>query len=115
MSTILNFGRDVQGYNAYAPSPAINKISVTLPNLTPASFIVPSNFENWIVVFSNQSGSNLWVDFTGATAAVPAGSSFADTTSELNPSARTVQAGTHISVITNNSTVDVGVMLYAVT
>lgn len=114
MSTFLNFGRDTQGYNAYAPMSAVDKWSATIVSGAATSITVPSNHKVWIAVFSYQPGSNVWVDFSGATAAIPAGGTLAITTSELNPAARTVLAGSTISMITDNASIDVGVSLYAV-
>ncbi len=114
MSTLLNFGRDAQGANAYAPPPATDMFSATLVAGAASSITVPSNHQTWIAVFSSEPAADIWVDFSGATAAVPAGSTFASTTSELNPAARMVQAGSTISLITDTSTADVGVMLYAI-
>jgi len=112
MSTMLNFGRDVQGYNAYAPKPSTDKYSTTLAASTAATVTVPSNFENWIVVFSYSPSSSVWVSFT-TTAAVPAGATLASSGSELNPAARSVTAGTVISVI-SSAIASVGVTFYAV-
>jgi|ERR1700741_2616448 len=114
MSTVLNFGRDVQGYNAYAPQDSTNKWSATLAAGAATSITVPSNYPVWIVAFSPQPGTNIWVDFTGATAASPVGGTLASTTSSLNPGQRTVLAGTNISVITDNTTADIGIELWAV-
>lgn len=112
--TQLNFGRDVQGMNAYAPQTSANKYSATLINGGASSITVPSSYQNWIAVFSYQPGVDIWVDFSGATAAIPVGATFASSTSELNPAARSVQAGSVISAITANATADMGIMLYAV-
>lgn len=113
MSQILHFGRDEQGYNAYAPYDSQNKVSATLGAGAASSFTVPSNYPIWVVAFSPQPGTNVWVDFTGATAAAPVGATFAATTSSLNPGQRTVLAGTRISCITDNTTADVGVEMWA--
>jgi hypothetical protein len=114
MSVFLNFGRDTQGYNAFAPSTATDKWSATLTNGAASSITVPSNHQTWVAVFSYQPGTTVWVDLTGATAAVPAGATLASTTAELLPGARTVQKGATISMITDSSTADVWVGLYAV-
>lgn len=115
MSVVLNFGRDVQGYNAYAPAAASDNWSATITNGAETHITVPSNYAKWIAVFSYQPGSNVWVDLSGGTAIVPVGATLASTTSCLNPASRTVYAGGTISMITDNTSVDVGVSLYAVT
>jgi hypothetical protein len=114
MSTLLNFGRDVQGFNAFAPVTATDKWSATLTNGAETHIIVPSNYKTWIAVFSYQPGTSVWVDLTGGTSAIPVGATLASTTSELLPASRTVYAGGKISMITDNATADVGVSLYAV-
>lgn len=114
MSTLLEFGRDVQGYNAYAPQDSTNKWSATLGAGTATSITIPSNYPVWIVAFSPQPGADVWVDFTGATAAIPAGGTLATTTSSLNPGQRTVVAGTKISVITDSTTADIGIEAWPV-
>lgn len=114
MSTLLDFGRDVQGYNAYAPTPSTNNYSATITNGTAESITVPANYKVWIVSFSYQPGTNVWVDFTGATAIIPVGATFAKTTSTLNPGQRTVLSGQVISLITDDTSADVGIELYAI-
>jgi hypothetical protein len=114
MSTPLNLGRDVAGNTSYAPISATDKWSATLVTGGASAITVPDNFQNWIAVFSYQPGCNVWVDFSGGTAAVPAGATLASNTSELNPGARLVKAGDSISVVTNNATCDMGIMLYAI-
>ena len=114
MSVVLNFGRDTQGMNAYAPFTAGDKWSATITNGAETHITVPSNHAKWIAVFSYQPGTNIWVDLTGASAIVPVGATLASTTSELNPAARLILAAGKISMITDNASADVGVALYAV-
>jgi hypothetical protein len=116
MSTILNFGRDTQGYNSYAPATATDKQSVTLSSSSETHFNVPKNYANWILFFCYEPGSNIWVDITGATATPPAGGTFASCTAELNPGQRRVAGGTKVSCYNNGSaTADIGVLMYAIT
>ena len=120
MATRLFFGRDEQGYNAFAPEPSTTIFSATLVNGAAESITLPTNAKKWVLSFSFQPGTNVFVDFSGATAAAPAGSAFASTTSVLNPGSRLLNAKksdgnpTEISLITNNATAAVTVELYAV-
>ncbi len=114
MSTFLNFGRDTQGYNAYAPSRSKDIYKVNLATGVAASITVPSNHEVWIAVFSIQPGTDVWVDLSGATAVAPATGAFVSSTAELNPGSRTVLAGDTISCITTSTASEVSVSLYAV-
>ena len=114
MTTMLNFGRDVQGYNAYAPQPSTNNYSATITNGAATSITVPKNFQVWIASFSYQPGANVWVDFTGATAAIPSGATLSATSATLNPGQRTLTAGQTISMITDNAEADVCIELYAI-
>lgn len=121
MTTVLAFGRDAQGYNAYAPAPSTNMYSATLAAGGNSTITLPTNKAAWIVSFSFQPGSDVWVAYNGS-AAAPAGSTFASNTSELLPGARALPAlrndgvtATTINLYNNGSgTADVGVILYAV-
>lgn len=115
----LHFGRDDQGYVAYAPEPAEILYSATLVNASADSIDIPLTREKWIVAFATQPGTNVFVDFTGNTATIPAASTFAPTTSTLNPGARLVKSKddegnqTSISLVTNNASAEVVVEFYA--
>lgn len=103
MSTKFNMTRDINGYNGFGIQPTQDIQSTYLATSTAQSVTVPSNYPNWIAIFSYTPGSGIWVSFDGDTAEVP-GASFAATNSCLNPSARMVYAGQVISFITNDST-----------
>lgn len=109
----LEFGRDVQSYNAYAPQPSTVKWSATITDGTDTYITVPSSYQTWVVSFRYYP-NDVWVDVSGATAAVPAGGTFATTTSELNPASLTLQAGTQISVISAQTTADVSIVMWPV-
>jgi hypothetical protein len=114
MSTKLSFGRDVQGYNSFAPIPASDLFSATIASAGNATVTVPSNFSKWIVNFSYQPGSDIWVAYNG-TAEAPAGATFASTTSELLPGARAANAGDTFNLLNNGTnSSDIGVAMYAI-
>lgn len=109
----LAFGRDQQGYNAYAPQPSSVKWSATLTTGTASSITVPTSYQTWIVSF-RYFPNDVWVDVSGATAIIPVGATLAPTTSELNPASLTLQAGANISVITGQATADVSIVMWPV-
>lgn len=111
-TTTLAFGRDNQGYNAFAPDPSTNKWSATLTDGNATSVLLPANFPVWIVSFRYYP-NDVWVDVSGATAAIPGAATLASTTSELNPSALRLLAGTKISMITGQTTADVSIVAWA--
>lgn len=115
MSTELSFGRDVQGYNAYAPQFPTDIHTATLAANTAKSITVPSNYPVWIMYVRVQPNGWCWVSRTG-TAAVPAGSTFASSASELIAGTieykRLVYAADVISFITPNTNCDISVSFY---
>jgi hypothetical protein len=113
-TNMLEFGRDVQGYNAYAPLDASIKYSATLTDGTATSITIPASYAVWVVAFSIQPGTNVYVDFSGATAAAPTSGTLTATTASLNPGQRTVFASGEISVITDNASAVVGIELWPV-
>ncbi len=109
----LSFGRDAQGYNAYAPAPSNVKYKATLTNGNATSCTVPSNHQTWVVSFRYYP-NDVWVDVSGTTAAIPVSNALTATTAELNPASLTLQAGTVISMITAQTTADVSVVMWPV-
>ncbi|HWZ36269.1 MAG TPA: hypothetical protein VNW51_08930 [Mucilaginibacter sp.] len=107
----LNFGRDMQGYNAFAPQPSTIKYKATLTANAATSVVVPSSSPSWIVSF-RYSPNNVWVNFTGATAATPTGATLTATTDEMNPASVRLTSGTTISMITSQTTADVSVVMW---
>lgn len=112
--TLLNFGRDVQGMNAYAPQFPDLIYSASLASGSDDDITVPSSNQNWIAVLSYQPGSDVWVSVND-TASPPGGATFAATTSFLLPAQLKVKEGDTISCYNNSATdQDVGIALYAV-
>lgn len=109
----LQFGRDSQGYNAYAPYPSAVKYNATITDGSATSITVPKTYPLWVVSFRYYP-NDIWVDVTGATAAIPVGATLASTTSELNPAALTLSAGANISVITAQTSADVSIVMWPV-
>lgn len=101
MSTQFYMTRDINGYNGFGIPFSTDSKSAVLSASTAQSITVPSNFSDWIAIFSYTPGASVWVD-AATTAAAPTGA-FAATTSELNPAARAVKAGDVISFITEDT------------
>lgn len=109
--TQLNFARDVQGFNTYAPAQPDLIYSATLVNGASDSITIPSTYENWILAVSYQPGTVTYMSVNG-TAAAPAGGTFAASVSELNAPVRRVQAGDVVDFLTSSATADVTVSLW---
>ena len=103
MSTKFNMIRDISGYNGFGIIPTYDIQGCSLSASAAQTFTVPSNYPNWIAIFSFTPGTEVFVDFSGATATVPSGTVGAITT-VLNPSARAVKGGSTFSVISPDST-----------
>ena len=103
MSTKLSLTRDINGYNAFGIMPTLDIFGGTLAASTEQHFVVPSNNQYWLAIFSYTPGANMWVDFTG-TAAVPT-STVGAVNSVLNPAGRQVKGGSTISFITADATI----------
>ncbi len=114
MPTPLILGKDATGQCAFAPKPSVNIESAYLADGTASSFTVPSTADNWNVSFQKEDGTTIFVDFTGATAALPVSGSLSSTTAECNPGSRTVTKGTIISVITPNTNAYISCVMWQV-
>jgi hypothetical protein len=102
MSTKFSMVRDINGYNGFGILPTYDIQGTSLAVSAAQSFTVPSDYPNWIAIFTYTPGSNIWVSFT--TTATVATTSVTSLTSVLNPSARQVKGGSTISVITADAT-----------
>ncbi len=94
--------RDINGYNGFGIQPTYDAYGCYLTASAAQSVTVPSNYANWIAIFSFQPGVAVWVDFV-TTATLPTATMGAVTT-VLNPAARAVVAGQVISFITDDAT-----------
>ena len=111
--TSLTFGRDQQGYNAYAPQPSTVKYAATITTGSATSIQVPNSYAVWVVSFRYYP-NDVWVDVSGATAIIPVGATLAATTSELIPASLTLAGGTTISIITGQTSADVSIVMWPV-
>ncbi len=113
MTTLL-LQRDQSGNPTYGIAPSTNMKSILLDQDNEESFTVPSDFKFYELHFSIDPGLRVWVSYDGVAADYPSAGSWADTNSELNPSARVVPGGTVISAITPDTSAEVGVAMYAI-
>lgn len=118
MNTKLLFERDVQGLNSYAPSISNTKYTATLAATTDTTLTIPPNVENWVAYFSVEPAKSVWLALN-ATAASPAGATFAASTSELIPNVSQYQIGRHVTAgdvlhfYSQTGTANISVALYA--
>lgn len=121
--TPFSLTRDINGYNGFGLAFSDTKYSATIAQSTdttltvggasPDGMISSFSANRYLAIFNFEPGAQVWVA-NNATAAVPAGASFASTSSELNPSARVVQAGDVLHFITPDSGgANVSVVIYA--
>lgn len=121
MPTPFSMTRDINGYNGFGLQFSLDKYSATLVQSTDTTLAVPvsgpfgsgqsTTVARFIAIFSYQPGATVWVA-NNATAAVPAGASFAAVSSELLPTARYVKAGDVLHFITPDTSAQVGVTFY---
>ena len=109
---IMSMTKDVNGLTDYGLNfTPVNKQTV-LAATVEQHFTVPFGFDIWELIFSFEPGATVWVALN-TTATLPGGS-FSDTASQLNPAVRRAKAGDTISFITNDTTAEIGISLYAV-
>lgn len=123
MTTQYLFNKFINGFNGFGLLFCDAVYTVTLSAATEASIAVPltsamggvnaSVNNKWIAVFSYEAAKNVYVALN-ATAAVPAGATLALSTSELNPSAKTVKSGDVIHVICADASTDMSIAFYAI-
>lgn len=126
--TQYNIYSYVKGVNGYGLPFSNTAFSATLAANTDTTLAVPLGaaagapaavaFNKFIVQlkYSKDSGGaagDVWVSVNG-TAAVPAGATFASTTSILNPTAKTVKAGDVLHFISADTGVSVSAEFFAV-
>lgn len=124
MTTKFSMTRDINGYNGFGLKPSDTNINATLAASTDTSFTVPgssaiggSNYQTkslWLAIFSIDPGDSVWVSINSV-AAAPAGSSFALTSSFLNPAGLELQEGDVIHCFTTGTDVDVSIRFYSLT
>lgn len=108
MSNRFLLGKDVNGNVDYSLPIESTKFSITLLQNSAQPVTVPDFVGMWKIVFSFEPGAKIWVAFD-STAALPAGNTFASTTSILNPTTRYMKQGTIISFITNDQSAEIGI------
>ncbi len=113
MTTKFSMQRDINGYNGFGLQFSDTNYSATIAANTATSLTVPGNSTTtkFLAVFSFTPGGSVYVA-NNETAAVPAGSSFASTTSVLNPTARVCNTGDVLSFITADVADDIQVSFY---
>jgi|WetSurMetagenome_2_1015567.scaffolds.fasta_scaffold208850_2 hypothetical protein len=123
MATQYNIYQYLQGINGFGLPFCDTIYSATLSANTDTTLTVPSSAamgaptattnNKYVAIFSFKPASLVYVAL-GATAVVPAGSSFALASSELNPIAKVVKTGDVLHFITAGTGNDVTVAFYTI-
>jgi hypothetical protein len=111
-TTVFNLQRDVTGAPAYAPTFSNNLWNTQLSQGVEQTLTVPADNNFYEVVFSIQTGTNVWIGVGSVAVNLPS-TSFAATSGEQNPSVRRVPAGATLRFMTSDTTSNVGVAFYA--
>lgn len=110
MATRFSMARDINGFNGFGLVPSDTNVSCTFTVSTDTTFTVPSNTSLggtstspngrpvWLAIFDFDPGASVWVAIN-ATAAAPAGATFAATASMLNPAALVVYGATPFGAV----------------
>lgn len=111
--TKLAMIRDINGYVTFQLPFCDIKKSATLTVGSEATITVPGSTSStkYLAVFRYEPGAKVYFALN-ATAAVPAGATFATTTSCLNFPGTQVETGDVLHFITSDATASVGVELY---
>ncbi len=124
-STMYKLQKDVAGYNGWGLNISNQKYSASLAITTDTTLTVPSTgaigsplnqVNRYIAIIQVEANLSVWMALN-ATAAVPAGSTFAATTSELiiggEYFAREVKAADVLHFIAPTAGTDISVVFYA--
>jgi hypothetical protein len=112
MTTPFNMTRDINGFNGFGLPFSDTKYSGILTTGAAQAITIPSAHARYLAIFAFDPGTSVWVS-NGHTAVYPTGA-VSTTNSSLNPTARMVMAGDVLSFITSDTSVEFGVVLYAV-
>jgi hypothetical protein len=105
MSTKLNFARDVQGYNSFAPPVSTDMFKVTIAAAGNSTLTLPTNALSWVIAYAYTPGAEVWVAYN-TTATAPSSGTFSSSNCELNPGARTVLSQNITSSSTSATTIN---------
>lgn len=123
MTTQYSDNKFMNAVNGFAQQFCETVLTATLTEATATTLTVPGRSSlgtvnatrnpKFVAVFSYEPSKIVFVA-NNTTAALPAGASFAASSSELLPDAKIVRAGDVLSIISKTGTADVSVALYAI-
>lgn len=112
MAKFFSMIRDINGFNGFGLQFPDFIYSADLATSTATSVTVPADENKWIAILAIEPGSSCYVS-VNHTAAVPAGSTFASTTSLYNPIGLQVKGGDTVSCITPDTSCRITIAFYA--
>ncbi len=114
MTTPYNINANIYGTNGFGLPFCDTIYNATLAQNVDTTLTVPgSGYTKYIAVLSYEYDVDVWVAVNNV-AAIPVGSTFALTKSELNPPAKYVKAGDVLHMFTPSASAAVSVAFYTI-
>lgn len=116
MSTLLQYGRDIQGYSSSSSSFSTDFYSAVLQQNTALSLTIPSSNNTWMMEVIVEPTKNVWVGLDGSPVVPSTGTMSAANCQMICPYEtyrKVVYANDVVSFLTTDTSCKLSIALYA--